>query len=131
MPQSASEALSLRSDGSPDFERARAYALGRLERELPPALCYHSLNHTRDDVVVAIDRLAAAEGVTGEALLLLRNGGLFSRPRLYRAARSARGDRRAGGRRGAAALWVSASPDRADRWHYHGHAATPIAEHIA
>jgi uncharacterized protein len=77
MSQSASESLSSRSEGPPDFERARAYALGRLERELPPSLCYHSVNHTRDDVVVAIDRLAAAEGIAGDALLLLRTAAYF------------------------------------------------------
>src|SRR5690242_17751567 len=54
----------------PDFARAHAYALARLERELSPALCYHSVAHTRDDVVVAAERLAALEGVDGEALLL-------------------------------------------------------------
>jgi uncharacterized protein len=77
MPQSASEPLTSRSAELADLDRARAYALGRLERELPPALCYHSLHHTRDDVVVAIDRLAAAEGVTGEDLLLLRTAAYF------------------------------------------------------
>jgi len=61
----------------PDVARACAYALGRLERELPPVLCYHSLSHTRDDVVVAAELLAAAEGVTGEALLLLRTAACF------------------------------------------------------
>ena len=32
----------------PDIEGAVRYALGRLERELPPELTYHSLAHTRD-----------------------------------------------------------------------------------
>jgi uncharacterized protein len=61
----------------PDLARACAYALSRLERELPPALCYHSVAHTRDDVVIAVERLATAEGVTGEALLLLRTAAYF------------------------------------------------------
>ena len=61
----------------PDFARARAYALARLERELSPALCYHSVKHTRDDVAVAVERLAAQEGVAGEALLLLRTAAYF------------------------------------------------------
>lgn len=39
--------------GQPDFEQAVQYALGRLERELSLKLCYHSLEHTRDDVVPA------------------------------------------------------------------------------
>lgn len=49
-----------------DFERAKAYALGRLERELPPHLTYHSLWHTRDDVAPATERLATLEHI-GEA----------------------------------------------------------------
>jgi uncharacterized protein len=61
----------------PDFERARQYALERLERELPPTLCYHSLAHTRDDVVPAAELLAALEGVEGEALLLLRTTAFY------------------------------------------------------
>jgi uncharacterized protein len=61
----------------PDFASARAYALARLEHELSPVLCYHSVTHTRDDVVVAVERLAAQEGVAGEALLLLRTAAYF------------------------------------------------------
>jgi uncharacterized protein len=61
----------------PDFERARQYALERLERELPPILYYHSLAHTRDDVVPAAERLAALEGVDGQALLLLRTAAFY------------------------------------------------------
>lgn len=56
----------------PDFEQARRYALHRLEHELPPALRYHSLAHTRDDVVPATEQLALLERVqAGERLLLL------------------------------------------------------------
>ena len=61
----------------PDFEGARHYALSRLERELHPALCYHSLAHTRDEVVPATERLAATEGIGGEALILLRTAAYF------------------------------------------------------
>lgn len=57
--------------GEPDLERATQYALDRLERELPPNTTYHSLRHTRDDVLAAARRLAALEGVSGEALLCL------------------------------------------------------------
>jgi uncharacterized protein len=53
------------------YERAKRYALRRLERELPPVLTYHCIAHTRDDVVPAAERLAALEGVEGEHLLLL------------------------------------------------------------
>lgn len=55
----------------PDFESARYYALNRLENELDPILSYHSLFHTRDDVVPAVRRLASMEGIEGESMLLL------------------------------------------------------------
>jgi uncharacterized protein len=61
----------------PDYERARAYVLARLASDLDPALCYHSLAHTRDDVAQAIERLAPMEGVTGEALMLARTAAFF------------------------------------------------------
>jgi uncharacterized protein len=61
----------------PDFERAKQYALGRLERELPASLTYHCLAHTRDDVVPAVERLAALEGVDGEKLFLLRTAAYY------------------------------------------------------
>jgi uncharacterized protein len=51
--------------------------LARLEQDLPPELYYHSVTHTRDDVAVAVERLAAEEGVDGEALLLLRTAAYF------------------------------------------------------
>jgi len=61
----------------PDFEQASLYALGRLERELSPRLLYHSLRHTRDDVLPAAERLAALEGVNRDDLLLLRTGAVY------------------------------------------------------
>lgn len=60
-----------------DFEAARRYALERLERELPPGCVYHSLAHTRDEVVPAAERLASLEGVAGEPLLLLRTAAYY------------------------------------------------------
>ncbi len=62
---------------APDFQAAKQYALGRLARELSPDLVYHSLEHTRDEVVPAAERLALLEGVTGEPLLLLRTAAYF------------------------------------------------------
>jgi len=47
-----------------DYERAIQYALNRLEAELSPDLYYHSLRHTRDDVMPATRRLAAMAGVS-------------------------------------------------------------------
>ena len=61
----------------PDFERAKQYALERLEQELPATLTYHCLAHTRDDVVPAVERLAALEGVDGQDLLLLRTAAYY------------------------------------------------------
>lgn len=61
----------------PDFEGARLYALERLERELPPSMIYHTLEHTRDEVVPAAEQIAAAEGVNGEELILLRTAAYY------------------------------------------------------
>lgn len=61
----------------PDFERAKHYALTRLANELPPYMRYHSLAHTRDEVLPAAERLAAMEGVTGDDLLLLRTAACY------------------------------------------------------
>jgi uncharacterized protein len=55
----------------PDFAGARQYALDRLARELSPALTYHTIGHTRHDVVPAVERLAKGEGIRGEELALL------------------------------------------------------------
>lgn len=61
----------------PDFEAARRYALQRLETELDPRLTYHTIGHTRDDVLPAAERLATHEGIRGEDLLLLRTAALY------------------------------------------------------
>jgi uncharacterized protein len=55
----------------PDYEAARQYALGWLERDLAPELTYHNLAHTRDDVLPAALRLAAASGVGEDETRLL------------------------------------------------------------
>jgi uncharacterized protein len=60
-----------------NFEHARAYVLQRLERELPAALTYHSLAHTRDDVAPATLRLAAIAGVSGEQCMLLHTAAYY------------------------------------------------------
>lgn len=60
-----------------DHAGARAYALDRLVNELAPLWVYHSLAHTRDDVLPAAERLAALEGVGGEAALLLRTAACY------------------------------------------------------
>jgi uncharacterized protein len=60
-----------------NFEQARAFVLERLEWHLSPKLFYHSLIHTRDDVVVATARLADMEGVPQEARRLLLTAAYF------------------------------------------------------
>ena len=60
-----------------DFERAVQYVLARLENELSPHLLYHGIEHTLDDVVPAVKRLADMEGVQGESLTLLLTAAWF------------------------------------------------------
>lgn len=73
--------VAIRHDGEaaagPDLEAARRYALGRLRQELSPKLFYHSLWHTEEDVLPAVERLAARAGIEGEMLMLLRTAALF------------------------------------------------------
>jgi uncharacterized protein len=61
----------------PNLAAAREYALGRLKRELPTTLIYHSLWHTQDDVLPAAERLAEWSGIKDEPLLLLRTAALY------------------------------------------------------
>lgn len=49
-----------------DYRQAQQYALKRLEHELAPALTYHSLFHTRDDVMPAVACYAGMEGLSEE-----------------------------------------------------------------
>lgn len=63
--------------GRPDVVGAIAYALERLARELAPALVYHSLAHTRDEVLPAAERLAALSKMSAESTLLLRTAAGF------------------------------------------------------
>lgn len=62
---------------TPDIERACEHALNRLAHDLSPKLYFHSLAHTRDDVVPAAMRLAAQCGVEGEDLQLLRTAACY------------------------------------------------------
>jgi uncharacterized protein len=64
-------------DKQPDFEGAKQYALERLAREVPPTRFYHSLAHTRNDVLPAAERLARMEGVQGDDLLYLLTAACF------------------------------------------------------
>lgn len=61
----------------PDAAGAVAYALGRLAHELNPALVYHSLSHTRDEVLPAVARLAPRAGIAQVDRALLRTAAAF------------------------------------------------------
>jgi uncharacterized protein len=61
----------------PNLQRARQYAVQRLQRELPAVLTYHCLAHTLQGVVPAVERFAALEGVRGQDLLLLRTAAIY------------------------------------------------------
>ena len=59
-----------------DFPSAKAYALDHLQRGLSATLTYHGHHHTLDVYETAAE-YARQEGVTGEALVLLRTAALF------------------------------------------------------
>lgn len=61
----------------PNFEQARSYAIARLASDLSPALVYHSVAHTCDEVVPAAEQIAALAGIGGEDLLLLRTAAYY------------------------------------------------------
>ena len=61
----------------PDYEQVSQYVTALLEQNLPPQRVYHNLAHTRDEVLAAVERLAAMEGIDGEDLLLLRTAAWF------------------------------------------------------
>ena len=60
-----------------NFEHAKQYALGRLEKELSSGLYYHGLFYTTDDVVLAVEKFAEGEGIEGESLDLLLTAAWF------------------------------------------------------
>jgi len=60
-----------------DFKQARQFALDQLEHNLSPRFLYHSLVHTRDDVVPATERLAIRSKISGVDLTLLLTAAYF------------------------------------------------------
>jgi uncharacterized protein len=60
-----------------DFESAKAYAIKKLERRLSPNLFYHSLEHTKNDVVPAVHWLAENENVSEYECLILSTAAWF------------------------------------------------------
>lgn len=61
----------------PDFEQAKRYVVDRLSHDLSPHLTYHSLQHTRDDVLPAAARLGRAVGLGDEEFLIVITAALF------------------------------------------------------
>lgn len=66
-----------RQKNQADFKGAIAYAIARLENELPTALYYHNLAHTRDDVMVAAVRLAQSAQIELYEIQLLEVAAAF------------------------------------------------------
>ena len=62
---------------SADYESAKGYALKRLAQDLSPQLFYHSLYHTRDEVLPAVEYLAENEGVVGDAFQVLMTAAFY------------------------------------------------------
>src|SRR6185503_3117776 len=58
------------------YEKAYAFLMPRLEKELPAWLVYHNAAHTRE-VIEGATRLAEMENVTGDDLILLKTAALF------------------------------------------------------
>lgn len=59
-----------------EFQPAKKFIIGKLRKELPKSLTYHSLGHIKD-VYSSAERLAKLEGVAGEDLTLLLTAVLF------------------------------------------------------
>ena len=58
------------------FEKVYSFLLTKLEKELPPYLYYHNTSHTTD-VIEASVKLAQAENISGEDLIILKTAALF------------------------------------------------------
>jgi uncharacterized protein len=61
----------------PDIKHASAYAFARLEYDLSPLLVYHTLFHTRDEVLPAIMDLAHVKDINDEDLMVLRTAACY------------------------------------------------------
>ncbi|NTW31383.1 MAG: HD domain-containing protein [Bacteroidetes bacterium] len=59
-----------------DYNSAKSYIIGRLEKELSKTLYYHCIIHTLD-VADAAERYAKMENLNDEDLLLLKTAALF------------------------------------------------------
>lgn len=59
-----------------NYNRVRKHLIHRLEKDLPRNLHYHGVHHTRD-VINAAERIAVAEGMNDEAVMLIKTAALF------------------------------------------------------
>lgn len=66
------EIVNLHVYSSINYYKAERYIMNLLDKELSPALHYHSVGHSRD-VVAAVERIALLENVTDEGLFLLKS----------------------------------------------------------
>ena len=60
-----------------DYKSAKDHALERLAQDLSPQLFYHSLYHTRDEVLPAVRYLAEQEGVVGDTFQVLMTAAFY------------------------------------------------------
>jgi uncharacterized protein len=61
----------------PRYQEAIAYALKRLDDEVPPHFVYHNIWHTTEDVLPAVTQLGRLSGLEAETIQLLRVGAAF------------------------------------------------------
>lgn len=61
----------------PDFKRAIDHIFERMGRELSPRLFYHSLKHSRDDVLPAAEQLGQMMDIGDEEMLLLKTSAAY------------------------------------------------------
>src|SRR3974390_2612353 len=59
-----------------NYSQVEKYIIGKLEKELPVNLYYHGLHHTLD-VRDTAERLAKAEGLSEEDIILVKTAALF------------------------------------------------------
>ncbi len=59
-----------------NYYKAERHIIRVLEKQLSPKLHYHSIAHTKD-VCDAIERLALSEGITDEALFILKSAATY------------------------------------------------------
>ncbi|WP_312091018.1 HD family phosphohydrolase [Chryseobacterium sp.] len=59
-----------------EYEKIKKDILQKLKEHLPDHLSYHSVVHVKD-VINAVEKIAIAEGISGEELMLLKTAALF------------------------------------------------------